>query len=90
MNAGLDKETLDMIIDSIKEFTSSELTDKKVIELDEKDEFPADIIHQMCGDGLGIHLLFIPNIMTMPMLQSIRMSTTTTSMSTAMIRAHLG
>ena len=39
MNAGLDKETLDMIIDSIKEFTSSELTDKKLIELDEKDEF---------------------------------------------------
>lgn len=60
MNAGLDKETLDMIIDSIKEFTSSELTDKKLIELDEKDEFPVDIIHKMCGDGLGIHLLFIP------------------------------
>lgn len=60
MNAGLDKETLDMIIDSIKEFTKSELTDKVLLELDEKDEFPADIIQQMCGEGLGIHLLFIP------------------------------
>lgn len=60
MNAGLDNETLDMIIDSIKEFTASELPDKKLIELDEKDEFPADIIHRMCGDELGIHLLFIP------------------------------
>jgi len=60
MNAGLDKETLNLILDSIKEFAASELTDKKLLELDEKDEFPAEIIRQMCGEGLGIHLLFIP------------------------------
>lgn len=58
--AGLDKETLDLILSSIKEFSEAELSDKKLIELDEKDEFPIDIIRQMCGEGLGIHLLFIP------------------------------
>jgi acyl-CoA dehydrogenase len=60
MGAGLDKETLDMVIDSIKDFSATELTDKKLIEIDEKDEFPIDIINQMCGEGLGLHLLFIP------------------------------
>ncbi|KAA3610319.1 MAG: acyl-CoA dehydrogenase [Calditrichaeota bacterium] len=60
MGAGLDKETLNMILDSIKEFSAAELTDNKLIEIDEKDEFPIDIINQMCGEGLGLHLLFIP------------------------------
>ncbi len=60
MGAGLDKETLNMVIDSIKEFSAAELTDSKLIEIDEKDEFPVDIINQMCGEGLGLHLLFIP------------------------------
>lgn len=58
--AGLDKETLDLILSSIREFSEAELSDKKLIEIDEKDEFPIDIIRQMCGEGLGIHLLFIP------------------------------
>ena len=60
MGAGLDKETLNMVLDSIKEFSAAELTDNKLIEIDEKDEFPIDIINQMCGEGLGLHLLFIP------------------------------
>mgnify|MGYP005725532903 CR=1 FL=1 len=60
MNAGIDKETLDMVLDSIKEFAGDQLTDEKLLELDHKDEFPLEIVHQMCGEGLGIHLLFIP------------------------------
>lgn len=60
MNAGLDKETLDLTIGAIREFAAGRLTDEKLLEYDAKDEFPIDIVHEMCGDGLGIHLLFIP------------------------------
>ncbi len=60
MSAGIDKETLDLTLGAIKEFTEGRLTDEKLLEYDEKDEFPIDIVHEMCGDGLGLHLLFIP------------------------------
>jgi alkylation response protein AidB-like acyl-CoA dehydrogenase len=59
-NHGLDKETLDLTLGAIKEFAMGHLPDEKLIELDEKDEFPIDIVKEMCGGGLGIHLLFIP------------------------------
>lgn len=60
MQAGIDKETLDLTIGAIREFTSGRLTDEKLLEYDAKDEFPIDVVHEMCGEGLGIHLLFIP------------------------------
>lgn len=58
-NNGLDKESLDMTIEALKQFTQRELPDDKLLELDEKDEFPIELIREMCG-GLGIQLLFIP------------------------------
>ena len=60
MSAGIDKEMLDMTIAAIREFSTGRLTDDKLLEYDEKDEFPIDIVQEMCGEGLGIHLLFIP------------------------------
>lgn len=60
MSAGLDKETLDMTIEAIREYTQEELPDQKLLDLDHKDEFPIDDVKAMCGEGLGIHLLFIP------------------------------
>jgi alkylation response protein AidB-like acyl-CoA dehydrogenase len=58
-NQGLDKETLDLTLAAIRQFTAGELPDEKLLELDEKDEFPIELIREMCG-GLGIQLLFIP------------------------------
>ncbi|MCI0693705.1 acyl-CoA dehydrogenase family protein [candidate division KSB1 bacterium] len=58
-NTGLDKDTLDLTLSAIKEFATGRLPDEKLIELDEKDEFPVDIVREMCT-GLGIRLLFIP------------------------------
>jgi alkylation response protein AidB-like acyl-CoA dehydrogenase len=60
MNAGLDKEDLDIVIATIKQFAESRLPEEKLLELDEKDEFPEEIIKEMCGEGVGIQLLFIP------------------------------
>lgn len=58
--AGLDAETLDFTLESIGEFARRELSDARLIELDERDEFPEQIVRRMCGEELGIQLLFIP------------------------------
>ncbi len=59
MNSGLDRETLDLTVSAIKQFCEKELPDSKVLELDEKNEFPVELVREMCG-SLGIQLLFIP------------------------------
>ncbi len=59
MQSGLDKETLDLTVASLKEFTEARLPDKKLLELDATEEFPVDLVREMCAD-LGIQLLFIP------------------------------
>ncbi|MCG8457283.1 MAG: acyl-CoA dehydrogenase family protein, partial [Holophagales bacterium] len=58
--AGLDRETLDLIIDSIGGFADEHLPESLRLELDEQDRFPEDLVRGMCGGELGIQLLFIP------------------------------
>ncbi|HSW39643.1 MAG TPA: acyl-CoA dehydrogenase family protein [Acidobacteriota bacterium] len=60
MNKGLDKETLDLTLESLRDFTSTRLPEKKILELDAQEEFPIEIIREMCGPEMGIQLLFIP------------------------------
>jgi len=60
MHTGLDKETLELTLQAISDFTSTRLPESKLLQLDATHEFPADIIHDMCGSELGIQLLFIP------------------------------
>ncbi|MBI3949494.1 MAG: acyl-CoA dehydrogenase family protein [Acidobacteria bacterium] len=60
MNAGLDRETLDLTLKTIRDFAKDCLPDEKLLELDARDEFPVDIVRDMCGANLGIQLLFIP------------------------------
>jgi alkylation response protein AidB-like acyl-CoA dehydrogenase len=57
---GVDIDTLDFTLESIGEFARRELPDAKLIELDERDEFPEDIVRRMCGEDLGVQLLFVP------------------------------
>ena len=58
--AGLDLDMLDMTLSAIADFARHELPEKLLIELDEQDEFPAELVQRMCSDDLGIQLLFIP------------------------------
>lgn len=58
--AGLDTETLDFTLESISEFARRELPDSLLVELDERDEFPEELVRRMCGEELGVQLLFIP------------------------------
>ena len=57
----LAQKTLKLSVKSLKEFAKKRLPDETLIELDERDECPLDIVRDMCSpDKLGIQLLFIP------------------------------
>ena len=58
--AGLDQDTLEMTLDAIAEFAARELPEKLLIDLDERDEFPGELVKRMCSEDLGVQLLFIP------------------------------
>jgi acyl-CoA dehydrogenase len=54
-------KTLKLSLKSLKEFAKKRLPDETLIELDERDECPLDIVRDMCSpDKLGIQLLFVP------------------------------
>ena len=54
-------KTLKLSVKSLKDFARKRLPDEKLIELDERDECPLEIVRDMCSpDQLGIQLLFIP------------------------------
>jgi alkylation response protein AidB-like acyl-CoA dehydrogenase len=57
----LNVDMLNVALKSIDEFATRELPDSLLIELDERDEFPEEIVRRMSsGDELGIQLLFVP------------------------------
>ena len=57
----LNADTLNVALKSIDEFAAAELPDQLLIDLDERDEFPEEIVRRMSsGDELGIQLLFVP------------------------------
>jgi alkylation response protein AidB-like acyl-CoA dehydrogenase len=57
----LAQKTLKLSLKSLKEFAKKRLPDETLIELDERDDCPLDIVRDMCSpDKLGIQLLFIP------------------------------
>src|ERR1700756_1262649 len=57
----LASKTLKLSLKSLKEFAKKRLPDEVLIDLDERDECPIEIVRHMCSpDKLGIQLLFIP------------------------------
>ena len=54
-------DVLNVALKSIDEFASRELPDSLLIDLDERDEFPAELVRRMSApEELGIQLLFVP------------------------------
>jgi len=60
MSSGLDDDTLRLTLETIRDFSKERLTEQSILDLDAADEAPEGLIREMCGDGLGIQLLFIP------------------------------
>jgi len=57
---GLDRDSLDMMLDALDEFVAAALPDERLLELDHEDNCPEETIRAMCGADLGVHLVFIP------------------------------
>lgn len=58
--AGLSAEMCDMVIQTLKQVTARDLPDEYILELDEKDEFPMEVIQKMLSPDVGLHLIFLP------------------------------
>ena len=54
-------KTLKLSLKSLRDFAKKRLPEEKLLEMDERDECPVEIVRDMCNpDGLGIQLLFVP------------------------------
>ncbi|HEX6383156.1 MAG TPA: acyl-CoA dehydrogenase family protein [Anaerolineae bacterium] len=59
--AGLDSETRDMVLDTLKKYAERKLTPAYLLELDHNDDFPHEVLQELYDPAqLGLHLLFIP------------------------------
>ena len=56
----IDADLLRLTLDALREFTAARLPDRRLLELDLRDEAPVDDLRAMYGEDLGIHLLFLP------------------------------
>jgi len=58
--AGLDAETLQMVLDTVAQLKKRLLTREKILEYDREEIFPEDTIREMLGPEIGLQLLMIP------------------------------
>ncbi len=58
--SGLDAESLEMTLQSLRDFAEQKLPVARLLQLDHDDEFPEDAIREMCNPKtLGVQLVFI-------------------------------
>jgi alkylation response protein AidB-like acyl-CoA dehydrogenase len=57
---GLDTESRQMIIDTIRQMRNRLFTREKILEYDKNDIFPEEAIREILGPDIGLQLLFIP------------------------------
>lgn len=58
---GLDKETREMVLDTLRKYAHDKLPPEYLIRLDHDDEFPMQVLRELYDPRhLGLHLVFIP------------------------------
>jgi alkylation response protein AidB-like acyl-CoA dehydrogenase len=60
MSSGLDRESLELALESIRDFAKQNLGPEVLLDFDARDEMPLEIVREMCGPELGAQLLFVP------------------------------
>jgi alkylation response protein AidB-like acyl-CoA dehydrogenase len=56
---GIDRENLEVIVSTLREYADRELKQERLLELDRQNEFPEEVLKDLYGN-IGLHLLFIP------------------------------
>ncbi len=56
----MDQHTLELILKTINDFASRRLTAEMRLSMDGRNEFPDEIIKELLGEEIGLHLVFIP------------------------------
>ncbi|HEY5677830.1 MAG TPA: acyl-CoA dehydrogenase family protein [Myxococcales bacterium] len=56
---GIDRENLEVIVSTLREYADRELKPERLLDLDRKNEFPEEVLKDLYGN-IGLHLLFIP------------------------------
>lgn len=57
---GLDDESRQMVVETVRQLSKKLLTKEKVLEWDKHEIFPEEAIREMLGPEIGLQLLFIP------------------------------
>jgi len=60
MPRGLDRESLEIALESLRDFAKQRLPQEVILDFDARDEMPLEIVREMCGPELGIQLVFVP------------------------------
>ncbi len=59
--SGLDRDTRDLILATLKKYADRKLTPEFLLHLDHADQFPHDVLRELNDPGqIGLHLVFIP------------------------------
>ena len=57
----MDPETLAMVLDTLAKLEKERFTITRKLEMDQKGEFPLDLVRFMLGPEVALHLIFIPS-----------------------------
>jgi len=57
---GLDKETLELTLQTLHAFARDKLPDQVLLDLDHRDEFPEALVRDIGANEVGVQLLFVP------------------------------
>ena len=60
MKSAIDAEMLAMTLDAVQRFAADSLPEKLLLHLDADEEFPVSLVRDLCGETIGVQLLFIP------------------------------
>ncbi|MCP5041096.1 MAG: acyl-CoA dehydrogenase [bacterium] len=60
MTSAIDSEMLEMTLDAVQRFADDTLPEKLLLDLDADEEFPVNVVRDLCGETIGVQLLFIP------------------------------
>ncbi len=58
--AGLDDESLDFVLQTLRTVAERRMDKETRLRLDDEEEFPVELVQELLGPEVGLHLLFLP------------------------------